>query len=231
MAKKFAVIGLGAFGTHLAVKLAEHGAEVIAIDSNYDKLENIKDSVTFTVKLDATDKTALKNQELDKLDAVIVGIGDNFEASILTIAVLQQIGVKRIVARGTTSIHKKIFNHLEVDEIILPAEEAADKLAETLAIDKVVDSFMVTPEYIVIEAKTPIRFAGKRLVDINLTEKYNVSLVTIKKIELKTKLLGIGQKTVEKTIGIPTTETIIEADDILVLFGKQKDIEHLLKDN
>jgi trk system potassium uptake protein TrkA len=229
MTKKFAVIGLGVFGTHLAIRLAEHGAEVIAIDSNYDKLENIKDFVTLTIKLDSTDKTALKNQQLDKLDAVIIGIGDDFEASILTTTILQQIGVKRIIVRGTTSVHKKIFNHLEVNEIILPAEEAAERLAESLAIDKVVNSFMVTPEYIIIEAKTPKRFVSKSLLDINIAENYDVSLITIKKTESKNKLLGIGKKTIERAIGIPTPETVIDPEDILVLFGKQKDIENLLK--
>jgi trk system potassium uptake protein TrkA len=229
MAKKFAVIGLGVFGSHLAIKLAEHGAEVLAIDSNYDKLENIKELVTLTVKLDSTDKIALKNQQLDEFDAVIVGIGDDFEASILTTAILQQIGVKRIIVRGTTSIHKKIFNHLEIEEIILPAEEAAERLAESLAIDKVIGSFMITSEYVIVEAKTPQSLLGKSLRELNLPNNRNVSLVTIKKIEAKNKLLGIGKKTVEKVIGIPKPDTIIEAEDILILFGKKKDIENLLK--
>jgi trk system potassium uptake protein TrkA len=229
MAKKFAVIGLGVFGSYLAIKLAEHGAEVLAIDSNYDKLENIKDFVTLTVRLDSTDKTALKNQRLDEFDAVIIGIGDNFEASILTTAVLQQIGVKRIIVRGTTSIHKKIFNHLEIEEIILPAEEAAERLAESLAIEKVVGSFMVTSEHVIVEAKTPQSFVDKKLIDLKLTENHNVSLITIKKIESTTKLLGFGKKTIEKSIGIPKDDTVIEQDDILVLFGKQKDIESLLR--
>ena len=229
MAKKFAVIGLGVFGSHLATKLTEHGAEVLAIDSNYDKLENIKDSVTLTVRLDSTDKAALKNQRLNEFDAVVVGIGDNFEASILTTAVLQQIGVKRIIVRGTTSIHKKIFNHLEIEEIILPSEEAAEKLAESLSIEKVIDSFMLTPEYVIVEAKTPKSLFGKNLLELNLPNNYGVSLITIKKIESKPKLLGIGQKTVERAIGVPKRDTVIEQDDILVLFGKQKDIENLLK--
>ena len=229
MAKKFAVIGLGVFGSHLAIKLAEHGAEVLAIDSNYDKLENIKELVTLTVKLDSTDKIALKNQQLDEFDAVIVGIGDDFEASILTTAILQQIGVKRIIVRGTTSIHKKIFNHLEIEEIILPAEEAANRLAESLVIEKVVDSFMVTSEYVIVEAKPPQSMLGKNLLELNLPNNNNVSLITIKKVESKNKLLGIGKKTIEKAIGIPKPDTIIEPEDILIMFGKQKDIENLLK--
>ena len=231
MSKKFAVIGLGVFGTHLAIKLAEHGSEVLAIDSSDDKLENIKDFVSLTVKLDSTDKIALKNQRLDEFDAVIIGIGDDFEASILTTAVLQQIGVKRIIVRGTTSIHKKIFNHLEVEEIILPAEEAAERLAESLAIKKVVGSFMITPEHIIVEAKTPKSFLGKNLLALNLPDKYGVSLITIKKIECKKKLLGVGEKIVERAIGIPKDGTVIEQDDILVLFGTQKNIESLLKDD
>jgi trk system potassium uptake protein TrkA len=231
MAKKFAVIGLGVFGTHLAFKLAEHGAEVLAIDSNYEKLENIKDLVTLTVKLDSTDKIALKDQRLDEFDAVIVCMGDDFGASILTTAVLQQIGVKRIIVRGTTSIQKKIFNHLEIDEIILPAEEAAERLAESLAIEKVIGSFMLTAEHVIVEAKTPKSFLGKCLLDLDITKHHNVSLITIKKIESRTNILGFGKRTVEKAIGVPKSDTVIEQDDILVLFGKQKDIENLLNND
>jgi trk system potassium uptake protein len=231
MAKKFAVIGLGVFGSHLAAKLSEHGAEVLAIDSNYDKLENIKDSVDLIVKLDSTDKTALKNQRLDEFDAVIICMGDDFEASMLTTTILQQLGVKRIIVRGTTSIHKRIFNHLEIEEIILPAEEAAERLAESLAIEKVIGSFAITSEYVIVEAKTPKSFVGKTLLDLNMPTNYDVSLITIKKIESKTKLLGLGKKTIEKAIGIPKNDTTIETDDILVLFGKQKDIESLLRNN
>src|SRR3989304_2894696 len=105
MERKFAVIGLGHFGEHLAVELAQKGAEVLAIDEELERLEAIKDKVTHAVRLDATDEKALLSQGLQDFDAVIVGIGDDFEAALLTVAMLQRIDAKRIIVRATTSIH------------------------------------------------------------------------------------------------------------------------------
>jgi len=230
MAKKFAVIGLGVFGSHLAIELAERGAEVLAIDSDAEKLEDVKDKVTVTVKLDSTDETALRNQKIDEFDAVIVAMGDSFEASILTVALLQQIGVQRIIVRGTTSIHKKILNHLGIEEIILPSEEAADRLAGSLAMEKIIDSFAITSEYTVVEAEAPKSFIGKNLLILDLPKKYGISIITIKRRESRNRLLGFRKKEFENIIGIPKPETIIEPNDILIMFGKQKDIEDLLRD-
>jgi trk system potassium uptake protein len=229
MSKKFAVIGLGIFGSHLAVELAERGAEVLAIDNDLEKIEDLKEKVTVTVKLDSTDETALRNQGIEDFDAVIVAMGDNFEASILTVAILQQIGVQHIIVRGTTSIHKRILNHLGIEEIILPSEEAADKLASSLAMDKIIDSFSLTSEYIIVEAEAPKTFIGKNLLILDLPKKYEISIITIKRRESKNRLLRFHRKEFEEIIGIPKPETIIEQNDILVLFGKQKDIESLLK--
>ncbi len=231
MAKKFAVIGMGIFGSHLAVELAKRGAEVLAIDNDLDKLDDVKDKVTVTVRLDSTDETALRNQKLDEFDAVITAMGDSFEASILTVALLQQIGVQRIIVRGTTSIHKKILNHLGITEIILPSEEAADRLAGSLSIEKIIDSFALTSEYTIVEAEAPKTFIGKNLLVLDLPAKYGISIITIKRRESHNRLLGFRKKEFENIIGIPQPETIIQPNDILILFGKQKDIESILKED
>ncbi len=230
MTKKFAVIGLGIFGTHLAVELAARGAEVMAIDSDLDKLDDVKDKVTLTVRLDSTDESALRNQKLDEFDAVIVGMGDNFEASILTVALLQQIGIERIIVRGTTSIHKKILNHLGIEEIILPSEEAAERLASTLSMEKIIDSFALTSEYTIVEAETPKHFVGKSLQLLDLPSQKGISIITIKRRESRSRLLGLRKKEFENIIGIPKPDTIIDKNDILVMFGKYDDIASILKE-
>jgi len=230
MAKKFAVIGLGIFGSHLAEQLSEKGAEVLAIDNDLEKLEDVKDKVTITVKLDSTDETALKNQGLDEFDAVIVCMGDSFESSILTVALLQQIGVKRIIVRATTSIHKKILNHLGIEEIILPSEEAAERLASSLYMEKVIDSFAISSEYTIVEAETPKYFIGKSLQFLDLPNQKGISIITIKRRESKGKFFSFRKKEYETIIGIPKPDTIIQENDILVIFGRLKDIENVLKE-
>jgi trk system potassium uptake protein TrkA len=229
MSKKFAIIGLGHFGSYLAAELTKKGAEVLAIDSDIEKLEDIKDSVTYTIKMDSTEEKALKNHGLEEYDAVIVCIGDDFEASILTVTMLQQLGIKRIIVRATTSTHERILQHLDIEEIILPAQETADRLANSLMLEKVIDSFALTSEYTIVEAQSPEAFYGKSLQELDLRSKYEINVITIKKVEIKRRVLGFTKRQVEKIIGIPNPSTIIEPGDILVLFGKQKDIEKMLE--
>jgi trk system potassium uptake protein len=229
MSKKFVVIGLGHFGSHLASELTSKGAEVLAIDKDLEKLEDIKDFVTHCIKLDSTEEKSLKNQAVYEYDAVIVSIGDDFEASILTIAMLQKLEVKRIIVRATTSNHEKILRHLGVSEIILPAEEAADKLANSLLMENVLDVFSLSSDYTIIESQVPQQFIGKKIEDLNLPLKFNVSIITIKRFESRNPLLGLRSGTIEKILGIPSPQLILGKDDILVLFGKQKEIEKMLK--
>jgi len=229
MAKRFAVIGLGHFGHELAIGLTEKGSEVLAIDSSLDRLEEIKDKVTHTVRLDATDEKALRNQGIEDFDAVVVAIGDDFEATLLTVAVLQQIGIKRIIVRGTTPVHERILDHLEIAEIILPEVEAARRLADSLVLESVLDTFSVSSDHAIVEAPAPETLIGKSLRELRLPQEYHVSLVTIKRARRQPGLLGMRTKTVEVIVGIPTAETVIERGDILLVFGSRKAIERMLK--
>jgi trk system potassium uptake protein TrkA len=227
MMKKIAVIGLGKFGMHLAAQLAARGAEVLAIDSSMDRLDDVKDSVTHTVRLDATELKPLREQGLDDYDAVVVGMGDNFEASLLTVANLQQLEVKRIIVRATTSVHERILNHLGVREVILPAEEAAERLATSLMVEGALDSFALSEEYKIMEVTAPDPFIGQTLGELKLIERFGVNVVTIKRMEKRKRLLGLGEESTEVVIGIPYATTTVERGDVLVVFGKREDIERM----
>ncbi|HZY09897.1 MAG TPA: TrkA family potassium uptake protein [Bacteroidota bacterium] len=230
MTKKYAVIGLGRFGQHLAVELARKGAEVLAIDASMDRLDDIKDQVTHTVRLDSIEMKALQSQGITDYDAVIVGIGENFEATLLTVAALQQLEVKRIIVRATTSTHERILNHLGISEVILPAEEAAERLSSSLMVEGMVDSFILSSDYSISEINTPDHLIDRTLQELDLPKKLGVTLVTIKRMVSKKRLLGLGAKQVETIIGTPQPTTMIERGDILVVFGKKKDIEKMLKE-
>ncbi|MBX3009658.1 MAG: TrkA family potassium uptake protein [Melioribacteraceae bacterium] len=229
MSKKFAIIGLGNFGGFLANFLEEKGAEVLAIDSDINKLEDVKEIVTRAVRLDSTDEKALRTQDLHEYDAVIVGMGDDFEASILTVSILQILGVKRIIVRATTEITKRILSNLGIKEIILPTEEAAMRVANTLMMDKVINSVLLETDYSIVEMIAPIEFSGKTLQQLDLPKNYKVNVVTIKRKITKSNMLGFGETTSEQIIGIPTGETTIEKEDVLLVFGEEKSIRKLLK--
>lgn len=229
MSKKFAIIGLGHFGGFLANFLEEKGAEVLAIDSDINKLEEVKEMVTRAVRLDSTDEKALRTQDLQEYDAVIVGMGDDFEASILTVSILQILGVKRIIVRATTEITKRILSNLGIKEIILPTEEAAMRVANTLMMDKVINSVLLETDYSIVEMIAPMEFSGKTLQQLDLPKNYKVNVVTIKRKITKSNMLGFGETTSEQIIGIPTGGTTIEKEDVLLVFGEEKSIRKLLR--
>lgn len=229
MAKKIAIIGLGDFGMNLAKHLTAKGAEVLAIDSDFEKVEEIKDSVAVAVRLDATDEKALKAQGVHDMDAVVISIGQEFESTILTVMNLLNIGVKKIIARATTPIHKIILEKVGVHNIISPEEEVADKLASSLMYEDVLEWIKLGNEYTIAYIPTPDIFVGKTLQELDIRIKYNVNLITIKKI---TKVINKATKQEEireKILGVPGPGTVIEADDILILFGREKDIAKLIE--
>ncbi len=128
---RFAVIGLGRFGKKLAIALAMSGAEVIAIDKNRDEIELIRDQVSHSVRLDSTDEEALKAQGVDKVDVVIVSIGQGtgkgFESAVLTVVNLKQLGVKNIYTRAEDLIAGEVFAKIGATEVIYPEIESAQR--------------------------------------------------------------------------------------------------------
>ncbi len=229
MNKKFAVIGLGDFGISIAVSLAEKGAEVVAIDRDMEIIEDIKDKVTYAVKMDSTEERALRSIGVDKMDAVIISIGTNFEDTILTSVLLLQMGVRKVVARASSKIQEKILNKLGVHQVITPEFEIANKVANTLLSDDILDYIPIGEEYNILQIKTPKAFVGKSLQEINLRIRFNLNLITIKR-NYTVKDEATEEEIVKQRIyGVPTSTTVLEANDVLVLFGKEKDIKKIIE--
>ena len=224
---KFTVIGLGYFGLNLALRLVEEGAEVIAVDRDEQRVDHLRDKVSYVVCMDTTDMRALQKLGLRDMDAVIVAIGENFESSLLTTALLQEIGVKRIINRVTSPTHERLLKLMNITDLLVPEAEAANQLVKRLMLKGVVGAFELSREYSIIELSTPDSFIGQTVFDLNLRNRYSLNLVTIKRIERKRGLLTLGEHEVVRIVGVPTPETVIEENDILVLFGREKDIKRL----
>jgi trk system potassium uptake protein TrkA len=228
MVRRFAVIGLGHFGCSLALALTSRDAEVLAIDNSIDRLDDIKDHVAHTIRLDATEERALRDLGLQDMDAVIVAIGDDFEATLLTVSQLQQLNIRRIIVRGTTPVHRRILDHLGIAEIIMPSIETADRLSNSLMMEGVVNSLTLGSDYTIMEVNAPDKMIGHTVQELQMRERHDVSLVTIKREKVRRGLLGIGQKAIQTVVGVPLPTTMVERGDRLVLFGTEKQIQQML---
>ena len=221
MADKFAVIGLGQFGTAIARKLAEKGAEILAIDFDPDKVESIRDYVTYGVTLDATSRPALESQNIAEMDAVVVSIGQNFECTMLTVVQLQSLGVKRLMARAQGETQRRILTKLGIEEILSPEEEVGKNVAERLLTPGMLMAVQLPDNYEIVEVEAPKSTVGRSLEDIGLTKKYKLSLITLLR---KTN----GDHHI---LGVPEDDTVVEPNDLMVVFGTTKDVERFIHIN
>ena len=224
--RRFVVIGLGRFGQKLAIALAMSGAEVIAIDKNRDEIEMITDQVSHAVRLDSTDEEALKAQGVDKVDVAIIGIGQGsggFEAAILTVMNLRQMGIKQIYARAEDLIAGEVFSKVGATEVIYPEIESAQRWAFKLIAPQIGEKIDFAPGYSLARVKAPPSFDNKTVMDLQLRQKYSVNLVLIKRGEHATK--EKNQK--GKIINVPMPSTVIYQDDILMVAGSDADLAKL----
>ena len=227
--QSFAVIGLGQFGSAIAKNLSKRGADVLAIDSSIEKVESIKDEVSFSVALDATDKKALLAQNIQDVDAVVVAIGENFHGLLLCTFILMELKVKRIITRAMGSDQRKILEKIGVTEILSPEDEVGGNVAEMLINPAVVLCVKLPDDYEIVEIKAPTNIFGRSLDDIGLREKYELNLVTILRKDIANRDNNDSKD--YHIIGVPDSNTMIEKNDIVVLFGLTKNIERFLDIN
>lgn len=224
--KRFAVIGIGHFGRRLAASLTEHGHEVIAIDARQEIIEEIRDEVALAVRLDATDLHALRAQGVDKVDAAVVTIGEDFESNALATATLKELGIPQVISRAGTSIQAKILARIGADQVVSPEEESAVRLGRQLSNPQIVEYVELTEGHSLIQLKAPAAFHNKTLGQIDLRKKYKVNLVAIKKQVSAVRAAG-DPSTEEQIIDVPMADTVIRPNDILVLVGATENLAKL----
>lgn len=222
---KFIVLGLGIFGTSLAVRLTEMGHEVIGVDNRMKRVEELKDEITHTVCMNTTDRDAVSSLPLKDANAVIVAIGEDEGASLLTTALLKQLNVKRIIGRVVSDLQKTVLVAMAIQEYILPEEESAERLAMRLDLEEVIDSFKITEKYSIVETLVPAQFVGKTVAKVDFINSYGVLVLTLIK-----KYTADGQpNTTNEASGIASAHTVMDEGDILVLFGELLNIRSLIK--
>lgn len=214
--KQFVVIGLGTFGFNVAVELAKQGHQVLAIDNDKSIVEEIKNYVTEAVTASAMDKETLTELVGDNFDTAILGLGEPYmEATVLAILHLKNLGVKNIIVKSMNELRGKVYSSVGATEIIYPEKESALRLANKLSIPTLIDQIPLAPEYSIFEIALPDGFAGKSIREINIRQKYGVTIIAIKNI------------LEDKMIVVPPADHIFVPDSALIVLGKHSDINKL----
>ncbi|PLX00230.1 MAG: potassium transporter TrkA [Marinilabiliales bacterium] len=227
---KFIIIGLGNFGVSLGEKLSRAGHEVIGVDKDITNVEANKEKLTHTICLDCKDVQATSILPLKNTDVVIVCIGEDEGANLMATASMKKMNVKRLIVRATSPLHENILEAMGIEEIIHPEEETANRWTKNITMNRVVDSFCLSDEYGLIEATVPEKFVGKTLVEARIKSEYEVVVLT--KIKISESENSIGVKRKVKTVeGVASSTTVLDENDILVMYGKLSDIKRLLKND
>lgn len=223
----FLVVGLGNFGASLAIRLTQLGHEVIGVDNSMAKVEMLKNDITHTICANCTDIHSAKELPVQDADAVIICIGEHEGNSIMATAIMKQLNAKRIIGRIVSDTQATVLNAMGIEEIIHPERDSAEKLAKNLTTQGLIDSFELSDRYSIVKIDVPEKYEGKRLDELQLRHQYNLTVLTTLSKTKKRNLLGLKQASFEVQ-GIAKADTILNKDDILVVFGERKDIERFL---
>jgi trk system potassium uptake protein len=212
--QSYAVIGLGRFGTSIISKLYEAGQEVMGIDINNELVDDIKSSVTHAVVLDSTDEESLKSVGIRNFDYVIVAIGNDMQASILTVMLLKEIGVKHVIAKALNKRHGQLLDKVGADWVIHPERDMGERVAHQLLSPNVLNYIELSKEYSIEEIMIPSSMKKKSLRELDLRAKYNVNAIAI----LNNENLIIS----------PSPDQIIQNGDKLVVIGHRDDLNEFV---
>jgi trk system potassium uptake protein TrkA len=225
---RIAVFGLGQFGTAIAEALTDKGVEVMAIDHDPERVDEVKDRVSVAVVLDSTDERALRAVGLDQVRVAIVTMGTSIEANILTSALLKQLGIPRVYARANTELQEQILRAIRVDKIINVEREMGESLAATLSVGEVHRFFTLATGHSLVEIDVPKSLVGKTIEQAQLRQRFSVNIVAIKK--QVPDVDDRGRRTFREEIRlVPRPSDTFEEGDVLILAGEDDDIQALVK--
>jgi len=213
--KRVVVVGLGIFGFNIAKDLFEKGIEVIAVDKNKEVIQKIRDHCTKAVLADGTDKEVMESIGIHEDDVVIISFGEDLAASTLITLHLKEMKVKHIIVKAPNEDHKHVLEKVGATEVIIPEREMADKVARGLISPNVLDYIPLSDKYTICEIAPPARFMGKTMGELHLRSKYHIEVIAIREM------------LPDRLTMVPRADFIIKDSDILVVIGKQEDINKL----
>ena len=215
MKREFAVIGLGRFGGSICEELSLEGMDVLAIDNNEDKINEFKNIASHAVIADSTNESVLKDLGIRNIDHVIVAIGDNIQASILTTVILTDLGIKKITVKAQNDYHEKILKRIGADHVVHPERDMGKRLAHSLISSNILDYLELSEDHSMVEVKAGKNMTDKTLIELDIRANYGCNVVAIR----RGKQLNVS----------PSANDKLREDDVLVVIGADIDISKFEK--
>ena len=203
--KSFVVIGLGLFGSSVARQLCALGAEVLAIDTDSELVQQISGDVTTAAVADARDQEVLRALGAHECDCAVIAIGDDLAGSVLATMNLKELGIPEIICKAHDETHRKVLEKLGADKVVIPEKEVADKLARSLTSHNVLDFIELSNDYGIVELPVPKPWVGRSLKELNIRAKVGVNIIAVERNE--------------KITVSPRAEFELAKNDILVVLG------------
>ncbi|KUK73859.1 MAG: Potassium uptake protein, integral membrane component, KtrA [Clostridiales bacterium 38_11] len=211
--KQFVVIGCGRFGSSVAKTLCKLGYDVLAIDKDPDKVQEIAEYVTHAVQADANDENALRTIGIRNFDVAVVTIGSDIQASIMGTLLVQELGIKKVISKAQNELHAKVLYKIGAHKVIFPERDMGIRVAHNLVSSNILDVIEFAPDYSIIEVVAKEEWADKSLKELKLPNEFGVSVMAIKSGDD----LNIS----------PYAEDIIRRGDTLIVIGDNNSLKKL----
>lgn len=211
--KQYVVVGLGRFGSAIAQTLCESGAEVLGIDSDMSMVEDMKDLITHAVQLDAMDRSAMEALGVSEFDAAFVTMGSDIRASGTITLMLKELGVKLVIAKAHDEFHGRMLEKLGADKVLFPERDMGRRIAHNIVTGNVIDFLELSQDYSLAEIVPKREWLGKPLRELDLRGRAKTNIVVIKHSD--------------DTILLPDPDTVIAADDVLLVVAGENTLRTL----
>lgn len=215
MKKQYAVLGLGNFGTSVAITLQNLGCDVVVADDSMERIQSIADSVSYAVKGNITDKELIKSIGAKNLDGVVIAVSERMESSIMATMLVKEEGVPYVLAKAQNEMHAAILRKIGADAIVYPEREMGAKVAKNLVSADFADWLTLSPDCSVVETAIPKKWIGKSLRELDVRNRHDVSVV--------------GYMQNDKTEVNPDPNMPLESDMILILIGRNEALKEFGK--
>ena len=213
--KSILIIGLGRFGRHMAKKFSEQNNDVMAIDINEERINNVLSVVTNALIGDATNERFMETIGVRDFDLCVVAIGDNFQSSLETTALLKDLGAKFILARASRDAHAKFLLRNGADDVIYTEKETAERLAVKYGSDNIFNYIELNDEYSIYEIAVPSSWLNKSILKVNVRSKYGISI--------------LATKQGNNIFPLPKPEHVFTDSESLMILGKNEDVSRFIK--